>query len=423
MRAAAAAELRAQQKPQRKQRRSGQLRGTDAAKIHGVSSAWDPERAAQRASERSNMGSGLDGSAGGRRGGGQQCEHPNESYRDMRYRSYDTVCPVCRGEVPPSIALGGNRQINEHPTFPCKTPDEATSDARYRKGDTVCPVCHGWLPRKQTAGDKNDDERGKEKDTIRVWGQPERWRRAAKGEVWRKQGLHVGYKRATLYQRSEQETVPHLETNAAQQCELGCKLEKEGDDVTRPDRQADLQKAAGWFRAAAFQGHPKALFRLGLCYLNAKGVSKDLRQGVAFLRKAAFQEADAAYELGYCYYNGVGEPKDENMALGWWRIALGMGHLKALTAINQSSESSGAKAERGRTARLQYRASHGDMEAQYQVASRLFQGNTVIKDEAMAAHYYQLAASQGHAEAMCAIGLCKYFGRGAKVDQPAAVQW
>jgi len=269
------------------------------------------------------------------------------------------------------------------------------------------------------AGGKDD------KDTVRVWGQPDRWRRAAKGEVWKKQGLHIGYGRGTLYQRAEQETVPHFETNSAQQYELGCKLEREGNDTTRlaVDRQTDLTKAAGWFRAAAFQGHPQALFRLGLCYLNAKGVGKDLRQGVAFLRKAAFEEAEAAYELGYCYYNGVGESKDENMALGWWRVARGMGHRKALAAINQSSESSGAKAERGRTARLQYRASLGDMDAQYQIASRLFHGNTVIKDEAKAAQYYRLAAGQGHAEAMCAMGLCQYFGRGEKIDQPAAVQW
>jgi len=136
MRAAAAAELRAAQKPQRRQRRSGQLRGSEAAKIHGVSSAWDPDRAADRAAERST-GSGLEGRGG--RQCSRQCEHPNEAYRDMRYRSADTTCPVCRGEVPPSIALGGNREINEHPTVPCATPNEAYMDMRYRN---VCMYMH-----------------------------------------------------------------------------------------------------------------------------------------------------------------------------------------------------------------------------------------------------------------------------------------
>ena len=144
---------------------------------------------------------------------------------------------------------------------------------------------------------------------------------------------------------------------------------------------------------------------------------------MTFLRKAAFSEADAAFELGNCYYHGVGHPRNEDEALGWWRVALGMGHLKALNAIKYSSESSSAKAERGRTARLQYLATCGDMDAQFQVAGRLFEGRTLIKDEAAAVNLYQLASSQGHVEAMSALGLCFYFGRGVATDQAKAVEW
>ena len=402
------------------------MRGSEAARFKGgISAAWDPDRAAKRAAERA-ISSGLGGETGGG-GTGKPCEHPEEAYKDMRYRSYDTVCPVCRGQVPPAMALGGNREIQAHPTHPCKTPDEAYMDARYRKGDTVCPVCNGWLPRKRMADtiSGGDAETGEGRDSIRVWGQPERWRKAGKGEVWRKQGLHVGHGRATIAQRAEQEIVPHSETNPAHQYELGCKLEREGDKPTRPlaDRNTDLQQAAGWFRAAAFQGHHQALYRLGLCYLQGKGVARDVRQGAAFLRKAAAAEADAAFELGWCYYKGAGVAQDEDQALGWWRIALQMGHLGAQAAIEQSSESSAAKVERGRTALLQYLASLGDMQAQYEVAGRLFEGNTVIKDEERAVHYYEMAAVQGHVAAMAALGLCYYYGRGAKTHEQKAMRW
>ena len=56
-------------------------------------------------------------------------------------------------------------------------------------------------------------------------------------------------------QRAAQRAVAHTERNPQQQYELGCRLEREGEDVTRPvaDREADLQQAVGWFRAAAFQ--------------------------------------------------------------------------------------------------------------------------------------------------------------------------
>jgi len=338
MRAAAAAELRLHHRPSSavypasKMRRSGIMRGSEACHTHGNSVAWDPERAAKEAAARA-MSAGI-GDTGRISGTGKQCERPEEAYKDMRYRSYDTVCPVCRGQVAPNLALGGQKKFAEHPTQACKNPAEAYQDARYRSGDTVCPVCNGWLIQMR-ARDSLEDDAGGEKGNIRVWGQPDRWRHAGKGEVWRKQGLHVGFGRATIKQLSEQETEPHTETNPAEQYLLGCKLERKGEDLTRPvsDRESDLQQAADWFRAAAFQGHTQALYRLAMCYLQAKGVCKDLRQGVSLLRKAAdLLEAEAAYELGNCYYRGVGVAKNENMALGWWRQAVGMGHLKASAA-------------------------------------------------------------------------------------------
>ena len=419
----------------RRFRRTGVMRGTEAARVRGVASAWDPERAAKRASERSTR-SGLHNGENGITGEHERLaakmrekgikvtasDLDREAYKDVRYRSHDKVCPVCRSEVPPALSLGGDREMPEHPTQQCLTPEEAYMDSRYREGDAACPVCHGWLPQKRTGDDGKTGEASDEKDAIRVWGQPDRWRKAGKGELWKRQGLHMKNGRATEKQRI-QEIVPHSETDPERQYELGCKLEAEGDKASRPnvDRAADLEQAAGWFRSAAFQGHAKALYRLGLCYLHAKGVRKDLRQGMSLLRKAAAEEGDAAYELGWCYHRGIGAAVDQDQALGWWRIALGMGHLKALEAINQSSESSDAKAERSMTALLRYKAGLGDREAQYAVACRLFQGHTVIKDEAQAAHYYQLAASQGHVEAMCAIGLCYYYGRGVQTDQERAV--
>lgn len=505
--------------PHSQLRRTGVMRGTQAARTRGISSAWDPERAAKRAAERASS-SGLDEARsvpGGHdklaaklQAGGVDVsarELDREAYRDARYRGalaahryHDELfgraplCPACRAEIAPehappgkgcrgiehridldstlshshridpdsiqhhnltlepglslcigcsgnsSVAHGGSKdtlslgghgeklslvgsaQIPEHP---CLTPEEAYMDARYTKGDKVCPVCHGWLPRKRTGAAATGAGDEDEKDRIRVWGQPERWRKAAKGEMWRKQGLHVKNGRATEKQRAPQEIVPHAETDPQRQYELGCKLEAEGDKATRPDadREADWQQAAGWFRTAAFQGHAQARYRLGLCYLHAKGVRKDLRQGVSLLRKAAKEEAEAAFQLGWCYYKGIGEGVDEDMALGWWRVALGMGHLTALDAISQAGESSGSRAERGKTASLQYAAARGDTQAQYDVACRLFQGYTVIKDEKEAARLYQLAASQGNVDAMCAIGLCCYYGRGVTTDQRAAVRW
>ena len=88
MRAAAAAE-RLRRPSGTAMRRSGVMRGSEAPLTKGSSRAWDPDRAAREAGERASR-SGLRPNANG---SGKRCEHPEEAYADMRYRSADKVCP------------------------------------------------------------------------------------------------------------------------------------------------------------------------------------------------------------------------------------------------------------------------------------------------------------------------------------------
>ena len=88
MRAAAAAE-RLHRPSGTAMRRSGVMRGSEAPLTKGSSRAWDPDRAAREAGERASR-SGLRPNANG---SGKRCEHPEEAYADMRYRSADKVCP------------------------------------------------------------------------------------------------------------------------------------------------------------------------------------------------------------------------------------------------------------------------------------------------------------------------------------------
>ena len=131
-------------------RRTGVMRGTEAARVRGIASAWDPERAAKRASERSTR-SGLHD-----RGDGIPGEHErlaakmrengvnvtasdldNEAYKDVRYRSHDKVCPVCRAEVPPRASLGGNREIQSPKTIALEIPSHQLSLSHRAKLGTT----------------------------------------------------------------------------------------------------------------------------------------------------------------------------------------------------------------------------------------------------------------------------------------------
>ena len=47
----------------------------------------------------------------------------------------------------------------------------------------------------------------------------------------------------------------------------------------------------------------------------------------------------------------------------------------------------------------------------------------MAKDDEEAAHWYFLAADQGHARAQHSLGVCYRDGKGVPVDEPEAVAW
>ncbi len=60
--------------------------------------------------------------------------------------------------------------------------------------------------------------------------------------------------------------------------------------------ERDAAAAAGWFLAAARQGHASAQERVGLCYLRGEGVERDEGEGLAWLLLAGRQGSESAVE-------------------------------------------------------------------------------------------------------------------------------
>ena len=88
----------------------------------------------------------------------------------------------------------------------------------------------------------------------------------------------------------------------------------------------DAGEAARSLRKAAGQGNAAAQFRLGVLYLNGKGVPKDASQAAIWFRRAA-EQGDAAAQgcLGVLYRDGEGVPKDASQAAVWFRRAAEQG--------------------------------------------------------------------------------------------------
>lgn len=89
------------------------------------------------------------------------------------------------------------------------------------------------------------------------------------------------------------------------------------------------QKAIDWYNNAAEKKYAEALYYLGVCYENGKGLHKDSNKAFELYTQAAEQGyADAQYKLGMAYENDD-DIKDLSLAAKWFTKAAEQGHNEA----------------------------------------------------------------------------------------------
>lgn len=82
------------------------------------------------------------------------------------------------------------------------------------------------------------------------------------------------------------------------------------------------KRAVNYYVSAAYNGYPKAQYKLGLCYKRGHGMIKAYDQALYWFKKAAKGgNLDAQYRLGIFYENGYGTDKDEKEAVYWFKKA------------------------------------------------------------------------------------------------------
>ncbi len=93
--------------------------------------------------------------------------------------------------------------------------------------------------------------------------------------------------------------------------------EKKPTDEERHRRfSVDHTRAAALYKQAADQGIPLAAYAYYLCHRLERGVSRNEREEILYLRRAADGGClQATYELGLCYMEGCGLPKDTRAAV------------------------------------------------------------------------------------------------------------
>ena len=208
--------------------------------------------------------------------------------------------------------------------------------------------------------------------------------------------------------------------DAEAQCKLGL-CYHEGYGVPK-----DYRQAAHWFRKAAEQGMKEAQCLLGLCYEDGDGVPKDYKQAAYWFRKAAEQgDADAQFKLGKCYHDGNGVEKDCKQAAHWFRKAAEQGDARAQGFLGAYYFFGNGVEQDYKQAICWFRksAEQGYANAQFTLGACYFYGKGVPKDYKQAAYWFRKAAEQGDADAQFKLGGCYFFGYGVEKDYKQAICW
>jgi Sel1 repeat len=185
----------------------------------------------------------------------------------------------------------------------------------------------------------------------------------------------------------------------------------------------DYAAAVTWYRRAADQGHPDALFYLACMHDLGKGVPIDSAAAANWLSKAADQgQTDAQFNLGAMYEEGIGVTQDCQAAVTWYRKAAEQGHAKAQNNLGTMFVKAQGVPQDYDSAADWFRkaAAQGDVEGQFNLGLMYENGTGVPQDQHAAMTWYRAAAAQGHTAAEGRLQQTQLCATGGAEQKPQA---
>jgi TPR repeat protein len=187
----------------------------------------------------------------------------------------------------------------------------------------------------------------------------------------------------------------------------------------------DLERAQDWYRLAAREGDPNALFALAMTAIEGRGRERDAQEGRALLdRGAPAGHPRAAYNLALLLL-GSEDEADVERAAALMREAAEAEIPSAQHALGVLlAEGRGVEANRiASTAWFSRAARNGDVSGMVEFAIALFNGEGIAPDEAEAARWFREAAFRGNAIAQNRLARLHARGRGVAQDPVEAAAW
>jgi TPR repeat protein len=189
----------------------------------------------------------------------------------------------------------------------------------------------------------------------------------------------------------------------------------------------DYKLCIHYYRKAASQGHPKALYMLGNFHMVALfGVRKDLKMAFNYFRQAAEKgDPEANCEIAYLYLNGGGVRTDPVAAVRHFQAAAEKGNCEAQRELGVcfSTGTGTIKNDQLALRWLSMAVQQGNPAAQYLLADWYRNGNIVSKDEVKAFQLDFLAAQSDYVYSMMNVGVCYIEGKGVQQDSQLGLKY
>lgn len=179
------------------------------------------------------------------------------------------------------------------------------------------------------------------------------------------------------------------------------------------NQAVDYVKASEYLHFAAETGHAEAQFLLATCYVDERGVEKDLEKALALYTLAAEQgHAQAQFNLAWSYQYSKGTPQNLEKAAYWYQKAAENGHHSAQFKMAVFCTDALGGIERNYEQAIQWylqAAPAGHQQAQFNLAWCYTRGQGTQKDTAQAIYWYTKAAEQGHVSAQHNLAQLYYY--------------
>lgn len=184
-------------------------------------------------------------------------------------------------------------------------------------------------------------------------------------------------------------------------------------------------QAAKSLEAQASSGSAECMLQLGVMYVTANGVEKDMSKGFHWIQKGAeMGHVEAQNCLGTMLRNGLGVEIQKEEAARWFEKAGEVGHAEAQFNLGEMLWDAELPQDLEAGVQLFQKAAQADLHAaQFKLGLALRRGLGVEMDVPRGMEYIEKAANQGLAEAQYFMGTCLFSGDGLRRDVTKSAAW